>query len=201
MKNVKDRVIDGLTAAYAADAISVEEYERRVGLVASSRDGAEAESALADLPTEFRSLPQERPETERVPAPRKRHGEILAIFASVERGGRWTPSPILEASVVFGSAFVDFREADLPREGVRLEANAVFGSLVVVVPEDVNVHVRSNAVFGSSSGGVDRYVGDSAPTLDIEANAIFGNCEVKVARRGERIAGAPPGSIEGPGGR
>jgi len=201
MKKLREKVLDGLTAAYAADALPVDEYERRVQLVARSSDPAEIESAAADLPAEFRPAVPARPEVRRpgsasAAAPR---GEIVAVFATIERAGRWSPPADLEASAVFGSAFIDFREADLPPGGIRLEANAVFGSMVVVVPEDVNVRVRSAAVFGSASGASDRYVGESAPTLDIEANAVFGNCDIKVARPGERVAGAPQPSLDARG--
>ncbi len=78
---------------------------------------------------------------------------------------------------VFGGIDCDLRNAIFTKD-VRLEALAVFGGTDIHVPSNVNVEINSNAVFGSVDAPKLPHI-DGAPTLYIEAAAIFGGIEVK----------------------
>lgn len=97
-----------------------------------------------------------------------------------------------EFNVVFGSQVVDLSNASWEEEDVDVEINAVFGSSVVILPSDVEVKLKSTAVFGNvqTPDGNSTSFGDSKTKLspsgmartdkrmDIEANAVFGNVRI-----------------------
>jgi hypothetical protein len=94
-------------------------------------------------------------------------------------------------SHAFGELTLDLRSLDLPRGTTHVEVSITFGSLRVLVPNDVSVRVDSNVNFGSadvlgreSSGvGVDAVVQDpgyrdAERRLDLEIDTAFGSTEV-----------------------
>lgn len=197
MDDRRDAVMERLTSAYARGIIDVEEFERRAAEVAGSAVGDDLKRLVADLPRD----PEEAPPppaagrgtpraAERAasasfrvnPGPSPARGEIVALFSSSQRVGRWTAPRRLEAIGLFGSCHVDLRDADIPADGMKIEAVGIFGSVGVIVPEGVEVRVSSVAVFGSSGGG-DRAGEPGAPVVEIEAVGIFGSAGVVVKPR------------------
>ena len=198
----RDSIIDTLTAAFSDGSLPMEEFERRVEL-ANRTDTADALRALVeDLPRPAADAPPLPARTGRSvatrrtavagrpslaylenPGPSPGQGEIVSIFSSNRRVGRWTAPLKLEIESIFGSGYVDLREALIPREGMRIEAVGIFGSTSIVVPEGVNVRVESTTIFGSVTGGEIRAEDPSAPTIVIEAVAIFGSVGVQVKSR------------------
>lgn len=83
-----------------------------------------------------------------------------------------------EFNSVFGDVKCDLRNAVINQDCV-INGTAVFGGIDVFVPENVNVKVYSNSVFG----GVEdkrayRFKGDG-PTLYINAICLFGGVDLK----------------------
>ncbi len=172
----------------------MEEFERRVEL-ANRTDSADALRALiTDLPRHVSdSPPAPAPAPARtsgtVPAYLENPGrppaqdELISIFSTNHRVGRWTASRKMEVTSIFGSGNVDLREAMIPRGGIKIEAVGIFGSTTIVVPEGVNVRVQRVTIFGSVSDGGNRIENPSAPTLEIEAIGIFGSVNILVKAR------------------
>ena len=48
---------------------------------------------------------------------------------------------------VFGSITCDLREAKI-KEDVVINASSVFGGIDIIVPDDVNIKIKSNSIFG-----------------------------------------------------
>ena len=82
---------------------------------------------------------------------------------------------------VFGSYELDLREAGLAGDEARVVADAVFGSVEIFVPEDWEVDLRGEGVFGSVSDET-RHPGPNqgAPPkrLIVKGAAVFGSVEV-----------------------
>jgi predicted membrane protein len=87
---------------------------------------------------------------------------------------------------VFGSYELDLREAGLAGDEARVVADAVFGSVEIFVPEDWEVDLRGEGVFGSVSDET-RHPGpnpagpnQSVPPkrLIVKGAAVFGSVEV-----------------------
>jgi len=198
MPTERDRTIDALTAAFSAGDLTMEEFEARVALANTTDDSAQLRRLLADLPREFQKVPvgftttggvasqSSRDWQENARDYRNRHrrtggkADLVAIFSSSRRVGRWTLTKRLDSVAIFGSCLIDLRQADIPPEGGRIEAVGLFGSVQILVPPGLNVRVNGVSIFGSASGSGD-IIGDSdAPWVEIEGVAIFGSVEVKV---------------------
>lgn len=78
---------------------------------------------------------------------------------------------------VFGSVKLDLHGAKIEGEKV-INATAVFGGITILVPNNVNVKVKSNSIFG----GVDNKIqtkNENAPTIFVNGTAIFGGVDIK----------------------
>ena len=78
---------------------------------------------------------------------------------------------------VFGSITCDLREAKI-KEDVVINASSVFGGIDIIVPDDVNIKVKSNSIFG----GVDnkkKNNEDKKHTIYVNASCLFGGVDIK----------------------
>ena len=78
---------------------------------------------------------------------------------------------------VFGGIKCDLRGAVINGDCV-INASAVFGGIDIYVPENLNVKVSSNSIFGGVSGKESRN-NTSNHTLYLNATCLFGGVEVK----------------------
>ncbi len=78
---------------------------------------------------------------------------------------------------VFGGIKCDLRGAVINGDCV-INASAVFGGIDIYVPENLNVKVSSNSIFGGVSGK-ERRNNPSNHTLYLNATCLFGGVEVK----------------------
>ena len=78
---------------------------------------------------------------------------------------------------VFGSITCDLREAKI-KEDVVINTSAIFGGIDIIVPDDVNIKIKSNSIFG----GVDnkkKNNTDKKYTIYVNANCLFGGVNIK----------------------
>lgn len=81
---------------------------------------------------------------------------------------------------IFGHGVLDIRKAKL-EEGAAIKANAIFGSVDIIVPQDTEVKIKATKIFG----GVERttFASDSkkkkSNVIYIEAYALFGGINIK----------------------
>lgn len=80
---------------------------------------------------------------------------------------------------VFGSIKCDLRNAKV-KEDVLVKACAVFGGITIHAPEDVNVQVLSNSMFGGTTNRhAKKAVDESKKTIFVDATSVFGGVEVR----------------------
>lgn len=80
-------------------------------------------------------------------------------------------------SSVFGGITCDLREAKIKEDAV-ITASSIFGGIDIIVPDDVNIKVKSNSIFG----GVDNKKKNSADkkhTIYVTASCLFGGVNIK----------------------
>ncbi len=78
---------------------------------------------------------------------------------------------------VFGNIVFDLRKSKPVTEMV-IDASAIFGGIEIIVPNDVNVKVKSTAIFG----GVSNHISNSENaeyTIYIDAFTMFGGIDIK----------------------
>ena len=190
VERLREQVIDQLSNGYSQDFLSEREFEERVEQATGAQTHQELRSLILDLPVASSpNPPATMDRTADHPAmiedSRAEHETlILAVFSGSERKGVWEAPRTIHAVSMFGGTDLDFREARIPRGGVRIHAFAVFGGIDITVPEDVNVVVNGAGVFGGFGGRTHRVDGGpGAPTITVDGLAMFGGVDVKVKSR------------------
>ena len=127
---------------------------------------------------------------------------LTAVFSSVLRHGEWLPPEELRVVAGFGAVKLDLTHALLAPGVTEIRVLALFGSVELLVPPELEVEVDASAIFGSverksGRGGVagflrdqlrrvtggsdpDPELEDDPPLLRVSDQVIFGNIIVRV---------------------
>ena len=83
-----------------------------------------------------------------------------------------------DLTAVFGGVTCDLRNAVID-EDVIINANVTFGGIDILVPDNVNVEIKSTAIFGGVADK--RRVSNlpSAPTVYVSGICLFGGVDIK----------------------
>lgn len=87
-----------------------------------------------------------------------------------------------EVNTVFGEVILDLRKAKLADGPVNLELNTVFGSLILYVPADWKIQMKTSTVLGSFQDkrhSINDVATESRSYLVIEGNSVFGSGEIR----------------------
>lgn len=85
-----------------------------------------------------------------------------------------------DVSVVFGEIVIDLRKTNLPEGITTLDVDVVFGNVVVYVPDEWTVQLKSNSVFGAFEDKRKRKpeVHDTQRLLIVNASVVFAGGEI-----------------------
>ena len=83
-----------------------------------------------------------------------------------------------ELNAIFGGVKCDLRNAIIEKD-CAITASAIFGGIDIYVPDNINVKISSNSIFGGVSEKEHRPYIEGAVTLYINATCIFGGAEIK----------------------
>ena len=83
-----------------------------------------------------------------------------------------------ELNAVFGGVKCDLRHAIFEKD-CAITASAIFGGIDIFVPDNVNVKITSNSIFGGVSEKKYRPYVENAVTVYINATCMFGGVEIK----------------------
>lgn len=78
---------------------------------------------------------------------------------------------------VFGSITCDLREAKI-KEDVVINASSVFGGIDIIVPDDVNIKIKSNSIFGGVNNKKKNNE-EKKYTIYVNASCLFGGVDIK----------------------
>lgn len=81
-----------------------------------------------------------------------------------------------ELTAIFGGVKCDLRNAIIDKD-CAIKVSAIFGGIDILVPDNINVKVSSNCIFGGISNKT-RTVKD-APTVYVSGSCMFGGVEIK----------------------
>lgn len=82
-----------------------------------------------------------------------------------------------ELSATFGGVKCDLRNAVIPTD-CAIQVSAIFGGIEIYVPQNVNVKVSSNSLFGGISNKVSNNK-ENAVTIYVSGTCMFGGVEIK----------------------
>ncbi len=104
--------------------------------------------------------------------------EATAVFGGINKNVISKDFRKGEVSAVFGSAEINMLQADF-QDNAKLELNAVFGSIKLIVPAHWNLKIESNAVLGGVEDRRPQHSIYSDKVLLIEGNAVFGGIQIE----------------------
>jgi hypothetical protein len=189
LKRERENVVKVLIDQYAADNLTVEEFEMRLDSAYAASTMEQLEGLLAGLPVLASQADAAGiPSVQRAPAESVReHGFQIAIMGGYEKKGEWTPPRKLQSLAIMGGAGLDFREARMPPGVTEVNILAIMGGAEILVPPGLAVETHGFGFMGGFEGvdqaGVD--TDPDAPRLVIRGLAIMGGVEVTVRLPGE----------------
>jgi hypothetical protein len=203
----RQAAIDALCEHFAADRISMEEFERRVDQVNAADSLDQVRAALAGLPDQGVLVPEPvetlPATTHRRPPPLpataapgpmmvppevvKERQWIVAIWSGPKRTGQWTPARQTVVTAVQGGAELDFREARFGPGVTEVTAVAIMGGIDIIVPPGLQVEVNGVGVMGSfeASDDLTGVIDPAKPILRVGGVAMMGAVEVTMRDHGE----------------
>lgn len=190
LEALRQDVIDRLTEAFSADAISMEEYELRATQANTMSSLEELERLSYDLPS-TRQEPG-KPQYKAKPSPETHTGTdssligarpitIGSIMGDRNMTGNWLSSDRVSSFTVMGSTKLDLRDVDLPPGPVRIEVYALMGETKVIVPRGLPVRLNVFAFMGESraSRDVNQQLKGATSWIEISGIAMMGSVNVK----------------------
>ncbi|NDW17994.1 hypothetical protein D0T53_03570 [Dysgonomonas sp. 216] len=97
------------------------------------------------------------------------------IFSDKFEGG--------DINVMFGEIKLDLRRSSLSYEPLPyLEANSLFGSIIIYVPANWKLHIKRESLFGSVQDkriGLTNSTDPNAPVFKIKGSSLFGSIEIR----------------------
>ncbi|ARP72082.1 hypothetical protein LK07_22560 [Streptomyces pluripotens] len=188
----RDRVADILREALAEGRLTADEHAERVDGVLHAKTVGELDVFVRDLPAAHHgpSAPSYTPVPPRPASgtvPVEADANVVAVFSSAVRRGRWRAGRRLHAYAVFGSVEIDLSEAIFEYQQVVIKAVSVFGDVQIRVPENISLRGTGGGVLGNFEVDTLDSVAPDAPVVYVDGWAVLGNVEAR-PRRGKRVA-------------
>ncbi|MEV6395199.1 DUF1707 domain-containing protein [Streptomyces sp. NPDC051907] len=184
----RDRIADILRDALAEGRLDAEEHSERIDAVYRAKTLGELEPLVRDLPAAQRSEPD--------PVPHAYGGDdeptgpaenLIAVFSSSTRKGRWRVGRRTNAIALFGNVEIDLTEALFEQRLTVINATSVFGNIEVRVPENISLRGSGSGIFGNFEVLTLEGANPEAPVVVVNGYSVFGNVEAK-PKRGRRIS-------------
>lgn len=165
----RGRIQHDLEAAVGTGALTLDEFADRACTLWNASTAAEIAHVTSDLASP--------------PAGRVDGGAHIrrqyAVFGNVARRGRFHARSRGTYGSVFGHVVLDLRRAVITDPDLDLRLWSIYGDTVVVVPEGVEVDVRSTRLFGHERIEIaDRPRHPGTPRVRIRAATLFGDVDV-----------------------
>lgn len=194
----RERALEGLTTAFAADRISLDDYESRAAAVQRVTTLAELDALVDDLPAVAAPAsgreaaprrPARAPQAPRAPemprAPRVDPGlagssTVACIMGDRHLQGDWLSGDRVESFTVMGSTKIDLRDTALPDGRLRIEAFVLMGDLKIIVPRGLPVRLSAFPFMGDAKVGRDvtQRHNPGEPHLVVDGFVMMGSLNV-----------------------
>ncbi|MFE7773940.1 DUF1707 domain-containing protein [Streptomyces sp. NPDC057445] len=182
----RDRVADILRDALAEGRLDADEHSDRIDAVYRAKTVGELEPIVGDLPAAGRR-PDPVPHAYGPEAPAGPTDNLVAIFSSSTRKGRWRVGARTNAFSLFGSVEIDLTEAMFGQRLTVINATSIFGNVEVRVPENISLRGSGTGIFGNFEVVTLEAADPEAPVVVVNGYSVFGNVEAK-PKRGKLIA-------------
>lgn len=185
----RDRIADILRDALAEGRLDAEEHSERIEAVYRAKTVGELEPIVQDLPT-TRRLPDAVSYAygpEESAGPVGPADNLIAVFSSSTRKGRWRVGRRTNAFSLFGNIEIDLTEALFGQRLTVVNATSIFGNVEIRVPENISLRGSGTGFFGNFDVLTLEAEDPEAPVVVVNGYSVFGNVEAK-PKRGRRIS-------------
>lgn len=104
--------------------------------------------------------------------------DITAVFSGEELNLGEDEFKGLNLSAIFGGIDISLKNCVIDKDYV-INTRSIFGGIDIVVPENVNVEVKSTSIFGGIDNKVINKSAENTKTIYINALNVFGGLEIK----------------------
>lgn len=186
----RDRIADILREAMAEGRLTADEHAERVDLVYRAKTVGELQPLVSDLPAspgDAAPSPDPQPYAYGPETPNGPADNLVAVFSSATRTGRWRVGPRTNAFSLFGSVEIDLTEALFGQRLTVINATSIFGSVEIRVPENITLRGSGTGVLGSFDVRTLESVDPQAPVVVVNGYAVLGSVEAR-PKRGKFVA-------------
>lgn len=181
----RDRIADILRDALAEGRLDAEEHSERIDAVYRAKTVGELEPLVRDLPAPNRHT-DSGPHAYGSEEPTGPAENLVAVFSSTTRKGRWRVGRRTNAFSLFGNVEIDLTEALFEQRLTVINATSIFGNVEVRVPENISLRGSGSGICGNFEVLTLEAVDPEAPVVVVNGYSVFGNVEAK-PKRGRRI--------------
>ncbi|RNL72573.1 DUF1707 domain-containing protein [Streptomyces sp. I6] len=183
----RDRTADILREALAEGRLDAEEHAERIDAVYRAKTVGELEPIVRDLPAGRSPRREPAFHTDGPEAAVGPSENLVAVFSSSTRKGRWRVGTRTQAFSLFGNIEIDLTEAMFGQRLSVINAISIFGNVEVRVPENISLRGSGTGVFGNFEVVTLEAADPEAPVVVVNGCSVFGNVEAK-PKRGKRVA-------------
>ncbi|MFC8230500.1 DUF1707 domain-containing protein [Streptomyces sp. NPDC057287] len=184
----RDRIADILREAVAEGRLTAEEHAERVELVYRAKTVGELEPLVQDLPAPGGGARRAASPYGYEPGGTAGPAEnLVAVFSSSTRRGRWRVGGRTNAFALFGSVEIDLTEALFGQRLTVINATSIFGSVEIRVPENISLRGSGTGIFGNFEVDTLESADPEAPVVVVNGYSVLGSVEAK-PKRGKLIA-------------
>lgn len=173
----RESAIRILTDAYAYDAITEVEFERRLGRLSVADNGAAIGAIVADLPV--MGTIDERSSRRLLPTPRSR---IVGFMSDVHRTGPWLVPEHLSIRAVMCNMTIDLSYAVIPPACI-IDVTAVMAAVSILVSPGLTVEFDMQPVLASVGSDAEGGVPGGRALADVRLVGTAVMAEVRVRVR------------------
>ena len=182
LEDRRESVIGTLSARFAEDVLSMDEFERRVDLAHRAGSVADLDGLVSDLAIPASSDVEPAAASAPPTALTRPTGHVRSFLSSTVRKGTWQVPTELKVRSFMAAVELDFREAELAPGVTNVRIGALMGAVSITVPPGLRVECEGSTVLGLfdalTSGPADRPT--DAPVLRISGRAVMGSVEIEV---------------------
>lgn len=171
----REAAIGRLRDAAAEGRLTFDELADRVEAAARAVTRTDLEALTDDLPAEFPAPPT--PRDARAPT------RASTVFAHVRRTVAWTVPAMGKWESLFGDVAFDVRGARVTAREMHINAGTIFGDVELLVPEGVEVEIRSRVLFGDIKQEAGEPAPAGAPRIVLTGGTVFGDVLVRARPR------------------
>ena len=200
LEAIRQTTVDQLCERFAADGLSLSDFERRIDLAHQASTMRQLTALVADMPP-VPSRPAS-PEASSggantpvptVPPERVPSRQFLAgVLGASTRGGAWVAPREIYAVALMGGVELDFRHAGFGPGVTEVTAFALWGGVEVIVPPGLQVECNGAGILGGFERKSDELADEPAgvpdpgtPVLRVNGVAMMGGVTVSARLAGE----------------